>query len=197
MQTSLVWVRSLGVLGPIAYIALYNLATVLFVPGSLLSFKGGCLFGLIWGYVYVLLAATLGAIAAFLMGRYFSRDWVYRKIEGNLRFKAVDEAVTRKGWKIVFLTRLSPLFPFNLLNYAFGVTQVSLKDYILGSIGMVPGTVMYVYLGSLAGELATMPSTPTDSPEAQIARWTMRVVGLVATIALTLYTARIARKALF
>lgn len=189
--------RSLGVLGPIAYIALYNLATVLFVPGSLLSFKGGCLFGLIWGYVYVLLAATLGAIAAFLMGRYFSRDWVYRKIEGNLRFKAVDEAVTRKGWKIVFLTRLSPLFPFNLLNYAFGVTQVSLKDYILGSIGMVPGTVMYVYLGSLAGELATMPSTPTDSPEAQIARWTMRVVGLVATIALTLYTARIARKALF
>lgn len=197
LQTSLVWVRSLGVLGPIAYIALYNLATVLFVPGSLLSFKGGCLFGLIWGYVYVLLAATLGAIAAFLMGRYFSRDWVCRKIEGNLRFKAVDEAVTREGWKIVFLTRLSPLFPFNLLNYAFGVTQVSLKDYILGSIGMVPGTVMYVYLGSLAGELATMPSTPTDSPEAQIARWTMRVVGLVATIALTLYTARIARKALF
>ncbi len=115
----------------IAFIAIYNLATLLFVPGSLLTVKGGCLFGIVWGSVYVLIAATLGAIWAFLLGRYLSRDWVCQKIGKNSQFQAIDRAVMQEGWKIVLLTRLSPIFPFNLLNYAFGVTQVSLKDYIL------------------------------------------------------------------
>lgn len=197
LQTSLIWVKSLGPLGPIAFMVIYNLATVLFIPGSILTLGGGVLFGVFWGSVYVFIAATLGATIAFLIGRYLSRSWVSRQIEGNPKFKAIDEAVAREGLKIVLLTRLSPVFPFNLLNYAFGVTQVSLRDYVLGSIGMVPGTMMYVYIGSLAGDLAMIgtPKQPT-SPETQIAQWVIRVVGFIATVAVTVYVTRIAKKSL-
>jgi uncharacterized membrane protein YdjX (TVP38/TMEM64 family) len=174
-----------------------NLATLLFVPGSLLTVKGGCLFGIVWGSVYVLIAATLGAIWAFVLGRYLSRDWVCRKLEKNPQFQAIDGAVAKKGWKIVLLTRLSPIFPFNLLNYAFGVTQVSLKDYILGSVGMIPATVVYVYIGSLATDLATldMSNLPTTATT-QILQWAIRIMGLMATIAVTIYITRLAKKAL-
>jgi uncharacterized membrane protein YdjX (TVP38/TMEM64 family) len=197
LQTSLIQVKSLGLIGSIAFIAIYNLATLLFVPGSILTMKGGCLFGIFWGTVYVLIAATLGATWAFLLGRYLSRDWVCRQIGKNPKFQAIDRAVGKEGWKIVLLTRLSPIFPFNLLNYAFGVTQVSLKDYILGSLGMIPGTVMYVYIGSLASDLATldMSNRPTTT-ETQILQWVIRIIGLMATIAVTVYMTRLAKKAL-
>ncbi len=197
LLTSITWVNSLGALGPIAYIVIYNLATLLFIPGSLLTLKGGCLFGLLWGSVYVLIAAIIGATLAFIIGRYLSREWVAQQIDRHPKFKAIDLAVAKEGWKIVLLTRLCPLFPFNLLNYAFGITQVSLKDYILGSFGIVPGTVMYAYIGSLAGNLAMMntPNQPTN-PQAQIWQWVMQVVGLIATVAVTIYITRIAHQAL-
>jgi uncharacterized membrane protein YdjX (TVP38/TMEM64 family) len=197
LEVSVTWVNSLGFFGPIGYIFIYNLATVLFIPGSLLTLKGGCLFGVFWGSVYVIIAAIIGATLAFLIGRYLSRDWVSQQIGKHPKFKAIDLAVAKEGWKIVLLTRLSPIFPFNLLNYAFGVTQVSLKDYILGSIGIIPGTVMYVYIGSLATDLAMIntPHQPT-TPETQIWQWVMRVIGLIATIAVTIYITKIAKKAL-
>lgn len=197
LQNLLIWVRSLGALGPVAFMAIYNLATVLFVPGSILTMGGGVLFGVIWGSVYVFIAASLGATFAFLMGRYLLRGWVSRQIEANPKFKAIDEAVAQEGWKIVLLTRLSPIFPFNFLNYAFGVTQVSLKDYVLGSFGILPGTVMYVYIGSLVGDLAMIgtENQPTNS-ETQLAQWVIRGIGLIATVAVTVYITRIARKAL-
>jgi len=197
LQTALHWVESLGVLAPIVYIIIYNLATLLFIPGSLLTLKGGCLFGLLWGSIYVTIAAMLGAICAFLIGRYLSRDWVCKQIESNDKFKAINQAVKKEGWKIVLLTRLSPIFPFNLLNYLFGVTQVSIKDYILGSIGMIPATVVYVYIGSLASNLATvnMSNQPTTQ-ESQIAKWVIRIIGLIATIAVTVYLTHLAKKAL-
>lgn len=194
LQQSLIWVESLGFWGPAAFIAIYNLATILFIPGSVLTLGGGVLFGVFWGSLYVFIAATFGATFAFLIGRYVSRDWVSRKIEKYPKFKAVDFAVSQEGLKIVFLTRLSPVFPFNLLNYAFGVTQVSLKDYILGSIGMIPGTVMYVYIGSLAGEIAMIGmKTPNANPTLQ---WAIQIIGLIATITVTIYVTRIAKKAL-
>jgi uncharacterized membrane protein YdjX (TVP38/TMEM64 family) len=197
LHTLIIRVQSLGILGPIAYILIYNLATLLFIPGSLLTLKGGCLFGVFWGSVYVLIAAIIGATLAFLIGRYLSRDWVCRQIDKHPKFKAINLAVTKEGWKIVLLTRLSPIFPFNLLNYAFGVTQVSLRDYILGSIGIVPGTVMYVYIGSLAGNLAMINSThQTTNAEAQIWQWVMQVIGLIATVAVTIYVTKVAQKAL-
>ncbi|MFN9672787.1 MAG: TVP38/TMEM64 family protein, partial [Microcystis sp.] len=153
---ALTWVDSLGSVGAIAFIIIYILATVAFFPGSILTLGAGVVFGLVLGSFYVFIGATIGATVAFLVGRYLARGWVAEKIQGNSKFQAIDEAVGREGLKIVLLTRLSPIFPFNLLNYAYGVTGVSLKDYLLGSAGMIPGTIMYVYIGSLAGSLATI-----------------------------------------
>ena len=195
-QKSLLWVDSLGWLAPIAFIIIYNIATLLFIPGSLLTLKGGCLFGFLWGSVYVLIAAIIGATFAFLVGRFISRDWVYQQIGNKPNFQAIDKAVAKNGFKIVFLTRLSPIFPFNLLNYAFGITQVSLKDYILGSIGMIPGTAMYVYMGSLIGDIAMNNPSNTINPETQYAQLLLRGFGLITTIFVTFYVANVAKKAL-
>ncbi len=183
-------IDGLGWIGLIAFIAVYVLATVIFLPGSALTLGAGALFGLVRGSVLVSLASTLGATAAFLIGRYLARDWVARKIQGNAKFNAIDVAVGREGWKIVGLTRLSPVFPFNLLNYAYSLTKVRLRDYVLASwIGMMPGTVMYVYVGSLA-------RLGTEAGEAPAAQTVMRLVGLAATIAVTLYITRVAKRAL-
>lgn len=194
LRNALQGINNLGSVAAIAYIALYIVASVAFLPGSILTLGAGVIFGIIWGSIYALIGASLGATAAFLIGRYLARDWVLKKIAGNEKFRAIDEAVSKEGFKIVFLTRLSPVFPFNLLNYAFGVTGVSLKDYVLGFIGMIPGTIMYVYLGSLAGSVAKIgtgrqPTNPT-------VEWTIRIIGLIATVAVTVYITRLARKAL-
>jgi uncharacterized membrane protein YdjX (TVP38/TMEM64 family) len=191
------WIKDLGAYGPVAFIVIYNLATLLFVPGFLLTLKGGTLFGVVWGSIYALIAATIGATLAFTIGRYLSRDWVYRQMKEHPKFQAIEQAVAREGWKIVLLTRLSPIFPFNLLNYAFGVTDVSLKDYLLGSLGMLPGTVLYVYLGAIASDLSVSGSPDMAAhPEAQIAQWALRLVGLGATIAIAVYVGRLAKRAL-
>ncbi len=194
LYSALLWVKTLGYLAPIAFIGIYNLATILLIPGSILTIGGGVIFGLVWGSIYVLIAATLGATQAFLIGRYLSRDWVSQKLQKYPKFKAIESAVAKEGLKIVLLTRLSPLFPFNLLNYAFGISSVSIRDYILGSVGMIPGTMLYVYIGSLVGDIALIGTTsqPTDP----ILQWTVRAIGLFATIAVTIYITRIARKAL-
>ncbi|RCJ31489.1 hypothetical protein A6769_30565 [Nostoc punctiforme NIES-2108] len=194
LREALQWIDSLGALGAIAFIALYIVATVAFFPGSILTLGAGVIFGAVWGSLYVFIGATLGATAAFLVGRYLARGWVAGKIADNKKFAAIDQAVGKEGLKIVLLTRLSPIFPFNLLNYAFGITGVSLQDYFIGSLGMIPGTIMYVYIGSLAGNLAmigteTQPTNPT-------LQWAIRILGLFATVAVTVYVTRIARKAL-
>ncbi len=191
---ALTWVDSLGAVGAIAFIIIYILATVAFFPGSILTLGAGVVFGLVLGSFYVFIGATIGATVAFLVGRYLARGWVAEKIQGNSKFQAIDEAVGREGLKIVLLTRLSPIFPFNLLNYAYGVTGVSLKDYLLGCAGMIPGTIMYVYIGSLAGSLATIgTSAPATNP---VLPWTIRLSGFIATVAVTLYVTKIARQAL-
>lgn len=190
----LIKINSFGAVGAIAYIALYIIATVAFLPGSIVTLGAGVVYGVALGSIYVFIGATLGATAAFLIGRYLARGWVYKKIAGNEKFKAIDEAVGKEGFKIVFLTRLSPVFPFNLLNYAFGVTGVPLKDYLLGFVGMIPGTIMYVYLGSLAGSCALIGTE--SQPKNLAVQWTLRIVGFIATVAVTLFVTRIARKAL-
>jgi uncharacterized membrane protein YdjX (TVP38/TMEM64 family) len=194
LREALQWIDRLGTVGAIAFIALYIIATVAFFPGSILTLGAGVIFGVVWGSLYVFIGATLGATAAFLVGRYLARDWVAGKIADNKKFAAIDQAVGREGLKIVLLTRLSPIFPFNLLNYGLGITGVSLKDYFIGSVGMIPGTIMYVYIGSLAGNLAkigteTQPTNPT-------VQWAIRIIGFIATVAVTIYITRIARKAL-
>ncbi|NJL38381.1 MAG: TVP38/TMEM64 family protein [Leptolyngbyaceae cyanobacterium SM1_4_3] len=194
LQNALEWVESLGVLGGLAFIALYVVATVAFLPGSVLTLGAGVVFGVVLGAIYVFIGATLGAIAAFLIGRYWARDWISQKIAGNQKFTAIDQAVAAEGLKIVLLTRLSPIFPFNVLNYAFGITGVSLRDYVLGAIGMIPGTVLYVDIGSLAGNLAQIGAE--NQPAHLGIQWTIRIIGFIATVAVTVYVTYLARKAL-
>jgi len=194
LRRSLEWVAGLGPAGVVAFIAIYVLACVLMAPGAVLTLGAGAVFGVVKGSVMISLASTLGATAAFLVGRHLARERVARWIEGDARFRAIDEAVGREGWKIVGLTRLSPVFPFNLLNYAYGITRVRLGDYVLASwVGMMPGTVMYVYLGSLAGSLATLDRQGGGRTPAQ---WALFGVGLAATVAVTVFVTRIARRAL-
>ena len=184
------WIDALGVIGPLVLILAYIVACVFFIPGSALTLGAGALFGVIRGSILVSIASTLGATVAFIVGRYLARDWVARKIEGSPKFSAIDIAVGREGWKIVGLTRLSPIFPFNLLNYAYGLTNVRLRDYVLASwIGMMPGTVMYVYIGSLA-------RLGVEAAETSTAQTAMRLVGLAATVVVTLYITRVAKRAL-
>ena len=193
-QVALAWISDLGPWGPVFFIVFYILATVLFLPGLIPTMAAGVLFGVIRGTLLVSISSISGAILAFLIGRYLAREWVAAMIRGNQKFEAIDAAVAEEGWKIVGLTRLSPVFPFNLLNYAFGLTQVSLKDYFLASwIGMLPGTVMYVYIGSLAGNLASLGSGERSRTSAE---WALYGVGLMATVVLTLYLTRIAQRAL-
>ncbi|MEG4963846.1 MULTISPECIES: TVP38/TMEM64 family protein [unclassified Microcoleus] len=197
LRNVLIQIEHLGAWGPVAFIVTYNLATVLFIPGSVLTLGGGVIFGLWWGSVYVFVAASLGATFAFLIGRYLSRDRMIKSMQAYPKFKALDRAVSKQGFKIVFLTRLCPLFPFNLLNYALGITQVSLKDYVLGSSGMIPGTVMYVYSGSLVGNIAAICTVNQPAnPQSEAARWLINVISFTAAVAVTFSLSRIARKAL-
>lgn len=184
------WVESLGFWAPVAFIAIYAIAVVFFVPGSVLTAASGTIFGVVWGSVYVSIASVLGATLAFLIGRFIARSWVEKRIEGNNTFSAIDSAVADEGWKIVGLTRLSPVFPFTLLNYAYGVTRVKFSHYLIASwIGMLPGTVLYVYIGSL-GKAASEAGSKTTG------EWIGYGVGLAATLAVTVFVTKIAKRAL-
>jgi uncharacterized membrane protein YdjX (TVP38/TMEM64 family) len=194
LHAALERVRDLGPWGPVLFVGLYVVATVLLLPAVVLTLGAGAVFGIVTGAITVSIGATLGATAAFLVGRYLARERVARRLEAYPTFRAIDAAVAREGWKIVGLTRLSPAFPFILLNYAYGLSRVSLRDYVLASwIGMLPGIVTYVYLGSLAGDLAALGAgQPARTP----AEWALYVVGLAATIAVTVRVTRLARGAL-
>jgi len=187
------WVAGLGAWGPIAFIAGYALATLAFAPGAILTLAAGPIFGVVEGVVYVFVAATLGAALAFLAARHLVRDAIARRVAGNPRFEAIDAAIARDGRRIVFLLRLSPVFPFNLLNYALGLTRVGFIDYCIASLGMIPGTVLYVYLGALGGQATVAAS---DEGETALLTWAVRILGLVATAAVTVLITRTARRAL-
>lgn len=188
------WVKDLGVLGMAVFVLLYIIACVFMLPGVILTLAGGGVYGLWIGFPLVSVASTLGACAAFIVGRYFARDWVAARVADNHRFKAIDDAVGKQGWKIVLLTRLSPVFPFNLLNYGYGLTKVSFPHYALASwIGMMPGTVLYVYFGSLGESLTSLAD---EGRETTVAEWVMRVVGLLVTLGVTIFVTRIAKRAL-
>jgi uncharacterized membrane protein YdjX (TVP38/TMEM64 family) len=188
------WVDGLGAWGPIAFIAGYALAVVAFAPGSILTLAGGAIFGVAHGTLYVFVAAALGAALAFLVARYLARPWVERRIAAYPTFAAVDRAIAEQGRRIVFLLRLSPAFPFNLLNYALGLTRVRFGDAVIASAGMLPGTLLYVYYGHVGRELAVAASGA--GRERGWADYAVLALGLVATILVTAIVARIARRAL-
>src|SRR6266540_1989251 len=190
LKSALDWIGKLGPWGPVIFVGLYVVATVLFVPGSVLTLGAGAVFGVALGSVCVSISATLGAAAAFLVGRYLARDAIARKIAKNEKFATIDRAVADEGWKIVLLTRLSPVFPFTLLNYAFGLTRVKFRHYVLASwLGMIPGTVMYVYLGSLV-------NVGAGHRQRTNVEWVLHGGGLLATVTVTVFVTRLARSAL-
>ena len=188
------WIDGLGVWGPLVFAVGYAIATVAFVPGSLLTLAGGAVFGLGFGTVYVFIGASVGATASFLIARYFARSAIERKLAGNERFAAIDRAVGDQGRKIVFLLRLSPVFPFILLNYGLGLTKVRLADYIVACLGMLPGTLLYTYYGKVVGDVAALAAGA--APERGAAQWALLGVGLLATVVVTTVVTRIAARAL-
>jgi uncharacterized membrane protein YdjX (TVP38/TMEM64 family) len=194
LQRFLKWVDGLGDCGPVVLAAFYVPACLLFIPGSLVTLGAGALFGVVRGTIAVSVGSTLGASAAFWAGRTLARGLIEDKVAHNPKFRAIDQAVAAEGFKIVLLTRLSPVFPFNLLNYAFGLTKVRFRDYLLASwIGMLPGTVMYVYLGSAVKDLADLA---TGHVEGGPARKALFFVGLAATVVVTVYVTRVAKRSL-
>jgi uncharacterized membrane protein YdjX (TVP38/TMEM64 family) len=192
VDTLLSRLRDMGAWAPLFFIALYVAVCVTMLPAVLLTLAAGALFGVALGTVYVSVASTLGATAAFLIGRYIARGWVAGAIAQRPAFLAIDEAVAMEGWKIVGLTRLSPVFPFGIINYVYGLTRVRLRDYVWASwLGMLPVTMLYVYMGSAAGHI-----TSTSASARTPAAWAMFAAGLVATIAVTAIITRTARRML-
>jgi uncharacterized membrane protein YdjX (TVP38/TMEM64 family) len=165
------WISGLGSTAPLVFVPSYVVACVLFIPGSILTLSAGFLFGVIRGSIYVSVAATLGATVAFLIGRYVARQWLATRLARYPKFKAVDEAVAHEGWKIVALTRLSPLLPFNLLNYAFGLTNVRVGDYVVARAA-------------------------TGESRRSLAEWALYALGLLATIVVAVYVTRVSTRAL-
>ena len=187
-------VRDAGAWAPLLFIVLYALACVAFVPASLLTLSAGAIFGLWTGIGLVVGGATLGAASSFLIARYVARSRVERWLARDARLATLDTAVARDGRRIMFLLRLSPAFPFTAMNYALGLTRVRFADFLVAMIGILPGTTLYVYAGTVAGVVASAAggaATPRGT-----AYYALLGVGLVATLAVTVLVTRIARRAL-
>jgi uncharacterized membrane protein YdjX (TVP38/TMEM64 family) len=181
-------------LGAVLFIPLYALWVTLLLPGVWASMLAGALYGTWWGSLVVFVGASLGALLVFLLGRTWLREWARRRLEAAPKLRAVEQAVSREGLRLVLLTRLSPAFPFSLLNLAYGLSDVSWRDYSLGLIGILPGTVLFCGLGALAGDVARFHTVL--SGEADPFTWALRLVGLAATLAVVWLVNRVARDAL-
>jgi uncharacterized membrane protein YdjX (TVP38/TMEM64 family) len=189
------WVAHLGIWGVLLFILVYILATVLFFPASILTIGAGFIFGVLLGTAIVSIAATVGAALAFLIARYLARNQIEHRVANNPRFKRIDRAIGERGTKLVFLLRLSPLIPFNLSNYFYGLTAVRFWSYVLASwIGMLPGTLLYVYLGA-AGK-ASLSGAAGQASGRSPWEYVLFSVGLIATGIVTVWVTRIARREL-
>ena len=182
------WVAELGALGWAIFVVVYALSVLALLPGSLLTIAAGLAWGL-WGFPVVMVGATLGAGISFVAARHLAQGTVQRMIEKRPTLKAVDRAVEQEGWKIVGLMRLSPAFPFALQNWFFGTTSVAFWPYLLATfVGIMPGTLLYVWIGSLGGA--------AGSGGADTAKYVVFGVGILATLAVTVYVTKIARRKL-
>lgn len=188
------WIEANRNIAWIVFIGAYVAATVLMIPGSILTVAAGYVFGVLYGTALVSVASTLGATAAFLVGRYLGRGWVREKIGTDSRLGAIDRATKERGFLVMLLLRSSPLFPFNALNYLMSLTGMSLRNFFFGSwLGMLPGTLLYVYIGSAAGDLTALLA---GEYEAGLAGRIFFVGGLIATVIVTVLIARYAARTL-
>jgi uncharacterized membrane protein YdjX (TVP38/TMEM64 family) len=189
------WVSHLGPSGVVIFIGTYVLATVLLLPGSILTVGAGFVFGLGWGLFAVSIGSTVGAASAFLISRFVAREKIAEMARQSENFRRIDKAIGAQGAKLIFLLRLSPLIPFNLSNYFYGLTAVRFWPYVLASwIGMLPGTLFYVYLGTV-GRAGLQVAAGADAGRSPL-EWTFLGVGLAATVVVTIWVTKIARNAL-
>ena len=188
------WAKGMGAAGGALYAVVYIAGTALFFPGLPLTLGAGFLYGAIIGTLVVSPASVAGATLAFLIERYLARDWVTRRIKKYPQAAAIDRAIEKNGFKAVVLLRLQPVLPFNILNYALGLTSIRLRDYMLASwIGMFPATVLYVYLGSVMNDISDLlRGRPNSGIAGRLLLWG----GLAAIVVLVWWLGRIARKAL-
>src|SRR5436190_7866856 len=190
------WVGQIGVAGIFIFIAVYAAATVLLAPGAILTISAGLVFGLWKGFLAVSAGSTLGAALAFLVARFIARDKVEKIARRNEKFRRIDNAIGKEGAMLIFLLRLSPVIPFNVSNYFYGLTGVRFWPYVLASwIGMMPGTFLYVYIGA-AGKAAVSAAADGEEMKHGWQYWTFTGVGLAATIVVTVWVTKIARDAL-
>lgn len=188
------WIESRGAWAPIAYVIGYALLATALVSGAALTLLGGALFGLSGGTLYTLAGATLGASLSFWIARYAARASVEARLRGHPRFEAIDGAIGREGRKVVFLLRLVPFVPFVFLNYALGLTRIGFGDYLLGSLGMLPATLVYVYTGTLLGAAAAQAGG--SAPVSTTGEWLLLGLGFAASLAVLGLLTRSARRAL-
>ena len=181
-------VDSLGALGCMLFWIAYILATILLIPEWIFTVAAGVLFGMVWGLIVAWSAATTGAVLAFLLTRIALRKRVEKLFEKNRWLKAINRALPREGWKVVALTRLSPLVPFGLQNYLFGVTKVRRRDYVVATaLGILPGTLVAVFLGATGRALLG---------GGDALKWGLFAAGIVASVALSIFLGHVAKKRL-
>jgi uncharacterized membrane protein YdjX (TVP38/TMEM64 family) len=194
--TGLEWVEGLGAWSYLVITVAYIVGSIAMFPSIVITTLAGFLFGIGKGMLAAWIASVLGAVSAFLVGRYVARDWVAEQIKQRPRLRALDRAVGENGFKIVVLTRLSPVFPFNFLNYAYALTNISVRDYFMASlVGMIPGTIFYVSVGAVAKDLTMLVSGEATLGNTWI-KTAMLGLGVLATLAVTIVVARLAKEAL-
>ena len=181
-------------IGAALFVPLYAIWVTFLLPGVWASMLAGALYGTWLGSFLVFIGACLGAEAAFVLGRTFLRDWAQRRMQELPKLQAVQKAVSREGLKLILLTRLSPAFPFSLLNFVYGLSEVSVRDYTIGLIGILPGTILFCGLGSIAGDLARFGDVLSDNTD--VGPSIIRLTGLIATLAVVWLVSRAARRAL-
>ena len=181
-------------LGAALFVPIYAIWVTFLLPGVWASMLAGVLYGTWKGSFLVFIGAFLGAQAAFFLGRTFLRNWIRERLVAFPKLQAVEKAVSREGLKLVLLTRLSPAFPFSLLNLSYGLSDVSFRDYSLGLLGIIPGTILFCGLGSLAGDIAKFGEVL--SGQTSPSTWIFRFIGLVATLSVIWLITFVARKAL-
>lgn len=194
LQKTLNWIGSFGAIGPAAFEAVYVLTCVFFVPSLIFTFSGGVLFGFRKGIFLSLTGTGLGSLAAFLIGRYLARNLIVRRFSQSKEFRKLSQAAEKKGWKIVTLARLTPVFPFSIGNYAFGITNISALHYLGASVlGTIPSAALYTYLGTFVGDLALLG---TSGRTRTWQEWAFLAFGLITTVLLSYYLSRFVRKTL-
>jgi uncharacterized membrane protein YdjX (TVP38/TMEM64 family) len=187
-------ISGLGGWAPFWFILTYIVACLTFFPGVILTLGAGVLFGVVRGTFYVSIGATIGAGCAFLLSRYVARDWVLRRFSNIPKFRAIDDAVGRDGWKIVGLIRLSPVFPFIPLNFVFGLTRIPFLHFVaITWLSVIPMSSVFVYLGSVLGNIAALGTEPIAAGRA---KWIVGGIAAILTVIVTFSVTRIARKAL-